>query len=343
MGVTKRSPVRGVAALAMLLVAAVAGCSSKSDDTASQAKTPDKVVYITGFGSFGRDAYIWVAKQKGYFKAANIDVQIEPGNGSNNERELAAGKAQFSAIDLSAAILQISKAPSPLGIRAIAAIQQNSMSAIMALPGSGIARPQDLAGKTIAVTPGGVEELLFPNYAKLAGFDGSKVKFVSSSAAQLPQMLATSQVNAISQFVVGQPTVQAVVKSKSLTVLPYSDYIKDLYGNALFTTTSLIKSNPDLVKRFRDALLKGLNDSLADPDGAGKILQQNVPTANATSAAAELSLMKQYVQGTAGATVGGLTPDRVGQMVDTLHDAGAIQKTVDADTIVDFDLVPKQG
>jgi NitT/TauT family transport system substrate-binding protein len=326
-------------ALAAALVATAGGCTSKNNDSTSQSK-PDKVVYITSFGNFGRDAYVWVAKDKGYFKDANIDVEIQPGTGTNNVQNVAAGKAQFSVVDFTGAVLQISNAKAPLGIQAVAAIQQNSMAAVMALNSSGISQPKDLEGKTIADSPGSVVQMLFPTYAKLAGVDSSKVKFVSGSAQQLPQLLANGTVNAIDQFVVGQPTVQAVA-GKPITVLAYSKYIGDLYGNALWTSTSLIAKNPGLVKRFRDALLKGLNDSLADPDGAGKILAKNVPTANATSAAAELRLMKGYVEGTG--PVGEITSDRVARMVAILQGAGAISKPIDPNTLVDFDLVPNQS
>jgi NitT/TauT family transport system substrate-binding protein len=323
-----------VALAAVVMVAG--GCTSKTNGTASQAK-PDKVIYVTSFGNFGRDAYVWVAKEKGYFKAANIDVQIEAGTGTNNVQEVASGKAQFTAVDFSGGIIQISKATSPLNIRAIAAIQQTSMAALMALPGAGISQPSDLVGKTIASTPGSVDQLLFPTYAKLAGFDPSKTKFVSGQATQLAQMLATHQVDAIDQFVVGQPSIQAVVKQQPV-VLPFSKYIGDLYGNALWTSTSLIQSNPGLVKRFRDALMKGLTDALADPTGAGKILQKNVPTANPTSAAAELTLMKNYVE--SGGAVGNITSDRTAQMVAILQGSGAIPKAIAPNDLVDFNLVP---
>jgi NitT/TauT family transport system substrate-binding protein len=329
--------------LVAVLVATTAGCSSKSSDGASQSSKPDKVTYVTSFGNFGRDSYVWVAKEKGYVKDANIDIQIQPGTGADNEKDLASGKAQFSTIDLSAAILQISNAEatkSPLDIQAVAAIQQLSMSAIMTLPTSGITQPKDLAGKKIGIQPGGVEQKLFPTYAKLAGFDSSGVTWVTGSAQQLPLMLAQKQVDAVTQFVVGEPTVEAISHNTNLTVLPFSKYIGDLYGNALFTSKSLIQKDPDLVKRFRDALLKGLTDALNDPDGAGAIIKKNVPTANPTSAAAELRLMKNYVEGTGA--VGEMTPDKVAQMVAILEGAGAIKSALDPKTLVDFDLVPSK-
>lgn len=337
-----------VAVATVAALVAAAGCSSKSGDSSAKTGAPDKITYITSFGNFGRDAYVWVAKDKGYFKAANLDVTIEPGTGTTNVQNVATDKAQFTAVDFAGAILQFDKARdsgATLPIQAVAAIQQNSMAAVMAVSGSGITRPADLAGKKIADTPGSVVKLLFPAYAQRAGFDASHIQWVTSSPQQLPQLLATGGVNAVDQFVVGVPSVQHVLqqkdKTKTVTVLPFSDYIGDLYGNALWTSKKEIQQHPDVVRRFRDALLKGLQDALADPDGAGRILAKNVPTANAEAAAGELKLMKGYVGvGTKTTPLGGISETRVAKMVAVLQSVGAISHPIDPKTLVDFDFVP---
>jgi NitT/TauT family transport system substrate-binding protein len=330
---------RALIAVALAAALVASGCTGAEDSNDNSNKAPDKVTYITSFGNFGRDAYVWVAKQKGYFKDAGIDVTIEPGTGTTNVQLVASGKAQFTAVDFSGAILQVTKATSPLNIRAVGAIQQHSMAAIMALGGTGITAPKDLANKTVADTPGSVVKLLFPTYAKLAGVDSSKVTFITGQAPQLPQMLAGGQVQAIGQFVIGKPTVSAVAGGKDVVVLPYSDFISDLYGNALWTTKSLIESKPDLVKRFRDALLRGLVDALNDPAGAGKTLAAAVPTAKAEAAAAELTLMKSYVEPVPNnGTVGSIDDGRVARMVAILQASGAIPRAVDPNELVDFSM-----
>ena len=43
--------------------------------------------------------------------------------------------------------------------------------------------------------------------------------------------LAQHKVDAIGQFVVGKPTIEGIAKGKTAVVLPYSDYLPDLYGN----------------------------------------------------------------------------------------------------------------
>lgn len=337
----RRPRVAAAAALAVALIV-LGACSSGSDDpTGNAGKAPDKVTYITSFGQFGRDSYIWMAIEKGYFKDANIDVTVVPGKGTNNVKDVASNKAQFTAVDLTGALLQVDKATSPLGIVAVAAIQQNAMAAVFVPADSNITKPSDLAGKNIADTPGSTVELLFPTYAKLAGFDSSGVKFTVGQAQNLPSMLASGQVDAVDQFVVGQPTVEKMT-GKKIRVFPYSDYMSDLYGNALWTNQETLTKNPDLVKRFRDALLKGLRDAVNDPQGAAQALAKHVPGTNVDAAAAELTIMKSYTLTVPnGGAFGTLDKDRVARGIAVLQGAGALSKAIDPASVIDFDMVPK--
>ena len=52
-----------------------AGCSGGSADAgaSSSGQALEKVTYLTSFGTFGRDAYAYVAKEKGYFRDAGFD------------------------------------------------------------------------------------------------------------------------------------------------------------------------------------------------------------------------------------------------------------------------------
>src|SRR5262245_65299460 len=101
-----------LAAMAAVLVAA-AGCAKAAEPAAasvpSQA-TVDKVTYVTGFGAVGRDAFAWVAKEKGYFRDAGIDVTIQLGAGTDqNLSALTAGQAQFACIDMTGVMVQEGK------------------------------------------------------------------------------------------------------------------------------------------------------------------------------------------------------------------------------------------
>jgi len=335
----------GAVALAAVLVIA-AGCSDSTDSPTTTenggANAPlEKVTYLTSFGNFGRDAYAWVAKDKGFFEEAGFDVDIKPGNGTGeNIKNIVSGQAQFTPIDLTGGLLTMGTGQATDFV-AVAAVQQRTMAAIISLEGNGITTPKDLEGKKLADTPGSVVRNLFPTYAQLAGVDASKVEFVNGDAATLIGTLASGTVDGIGQFVVGKPTVETVAKGKKAVVLPYSDVMTDLYGNVLITSTKLANEKPEMVKKFTAALLKGLDYSIANPAESGEILKKNVPTAIPAAAAAELELMGAFVKGnTAGAASGALDTNRVARSIAILQGAGAIPDGMTPDKIINFSLVP---
>ncbi|TMM40613.1 MAG: ABC transporter substrate-binding protein [Actinobacteria bacterium] len=329
------------AAATALLVAA--GCTSGSGAANKNNPAPiEKVTYATGFGQFGRDAYVYVGIDKGYFRDAGIDVTVKPGTGTgDNLKQLTAGNIDFAPVDFTGAMILIGGGQVQ-GVTAVAAIHQRTLACIMTLDGRNISSPKDLEGHTVGDPTGSTIGLMFPTYAKLAGIDASRVKFVNIAAQQLPQTLASGTVDTIGQFVVGVPTIEKAAGGKKAVVLPYSDFINDVYGNVLVTSTKLAQQKPDLVKKFTAALMKSLQYAVNNPEEAGKILHSHVPTQDATVAAGELKLMKQYVNSSSsGAAIGALDQQRIARSIALMQGANAIPAGLTPDRLVDFGLTPK--
>lgn len=322
---------------AVLLAFVLVSCGGSPAGT-----TSDKVDYLTSFGSFGRDAYAYVAQEKGFFDQAGLDVTITPGTGSVDVLKLVAGgRADFGIADFTATTITMAKEKLPTTV--VAAVQQRSLAAIVALEGKGITKPADLAGKQIGDQPGSTNQLMFPVYAKAAGIDPAAVKFVPAAPPALPQLLAAGQVDAIGQFVVGAPLIEAAAQGHKAVVLPYGDLVPDLYGNAVVTSKELAARDPELVRRFTSALLKGLQYSIEHPDELGQILKKHQPTQDAKVAAAEMTLMGPYVR-SADATgpIGQVTEERVAKIIRTLVEAGAVPAdSVRPADLVSFSLSPR--
>jgi NitT/TauT family transport system substrate-binding protein len=333
---------RAIALVALAAtVISTAGCSKNDPAPQEQAaKQPDKVTYVTAFGAVGRDAFAWVALKKGYFKDAGLDVTIQLGAAvDQNLSALAAGQAQFAALDLTGAMIQAGKGTFK-DFRAIAAIHQQTLVSIVGLEGGKVAQPKDLEGKKVGAATGSVNQLLFPAYAQLAGVDPKKVTFVNVAPPQLPALLASGQVDALSTFLIGRGGIEKAA-GKPAVILPYSDYLSDLYGNALVTSADLTTKNPDMVKRFRDAALKALQWTIDNPAEAAQILKDANPTADLASATGEIKLMTPYVKpSTAKAPFGGLDQQKVARAIAILQGAGLIPSGLTPDAVVKFDLTP---
>jgi NitT/TauT family transport system substrate-binding protein len=337
----RRSVIALVTVLGLALVSACNNDDNKSNEAGSGLT---KVSYLTSFNTFGREAYAYVALDKGYFKDAGFDVKINPGSGTVDVMKLVAGgQADYGIGDFTATVITLGKQKLP--VTTVGMIHQRSMAAIMTLEGYGINSPKDLVGKQVGDQPGSTNTVMFPVYAKAVGIDPTSVKFVPSPPPALPNLLATKKVDAIGQFVVGKPLIEkADPNHRKAVVLPYGDKLPDLYGNTILTRSDLAKDHPDQVKKFTGALLKGLQDTYDDPAGAAAILKKYVPNTDLAVATEELNIMKKYIKpdGFDG-PLGDVDVDRVKKIISLLDESGAIKPagSVKPEDVVTMSLAPK--
>jgi NitT/TauT family transport system substrate-binding protein len=319
---------------------AAAGCSGGSK---TSTKPLEKITYLTAYGTFGRDGFIYVAKERGYFADAGFDVDIKVGAGTGaNIKQILAGSAMFTPVDTTGCLLAAGGKNKVSGFTAVAGIHQRTLASIISLKGNGITQPRDLENKTLSDLPGSINRSLFPTYAKLADFDYKTVKWVDATPATVLSNLTSGKFLGIGQFVVGKATIETMAKGREAVVLPYSDYLADLYGNSLITSTAYAKKNPDKVKTFTAALLKGLSDSVANPAEMAKILKKYVPATNLQAATAEMNLMVPYVlSAAAGVQVGALEIERIERCIAILQGSGQIDPGLAPEQVVSVDLVPK--
>jgi NitT/TauT family transport system substrate-binding protein len=327
-----------LAPAAMLAAACTSNKKTTSGATTGTNRSLDSVTYMTAFGTFGREGYVYVADAKGFFRDNGIEVKIVAGNGQpQNLQALVNNQHQFMSQDSSQALILMSKGLKD--VRFIGAIHQRTVIALMALAASGITRPQDLQGKTIGYG-GQAPFLLYPAYARLAGFDPKATTWKPVTPQQLPALLAQKKVDAIGQFVTGTPLIKAVAK-QDVVVLPYSDFLADLYGNVLVTNETMLKTKPDLVHRFNKALMKGLAYSVANPEESGTLINKAISTTPAAVATAELKVMQPYVN-INGTAVGALDQSRVSRAIALMTSIGVVQQgTLSPESVVDFGFVPK--
>jgi len=177
---------------------------------------------------------------------------------------------------------------------------------------SGMAKPKDLEGKKLADTAFSAVPKLFDAYAKAANIDASKVTWLVAAADTLPGMLTTGRADGIGQFTVGEPLLAKSAAPKQVLALSYADAGLDLYGNGIIASDSIIKSNPDLVRRFVTATMQGLKDAIANPQEAGAIMNKHHREVDADVAAGETKI------------VGTLTGQPLGVL-----DAGQVKKAIE--------------
>jgi NitT/TauT family transport system substrate-binding protein len=278
--------------LSAAALASAGAAQARMDAPAQQPLA--KIVYGTGFGVLGRDAFVHVASRLGYYRAEGIEVEIVPGAGTvDTMRQLVSGRRDIGFGDVNAVVL--TRANEGIPVKAVYLVSQNILSTYIALRESGIATAKDLEGKTIADAPGATTTVLFPLYAKRAGIDASKVRFVPAAPPTLPSLLASKRTDLVAQFILGLPLMSAAA-GKPVVSFPYFKYFPGFVGTALLVSDDWIAKNPGLLRRFLRATDKGLRYALSNPGRAGAILNEMEPLANPVIAAQELKLLKPHAR-----------------------------------------------
>jgi NitT/TauT family transport system substrate-binding protein len=282
-----------------------------------RASAVDNVTLITDFGYNGRHAYFFVAIEKGYYKQADLEVKVVRGQGSVDAiRQVGANNAIVGFAD--AGSLVLARGNDQIPVKLVAIVYAKPPQAIFCREDSGIRQPKDLEGTSIANPAGGATVDMFPVYAKTAGFDASKVKWIVAGSDALPGLLAGNRVPCVGQFTVGEPLLRMQAAPAKLVRLAFADAGVSFYGNGIIATDATIATKPDILRRFAAATIRGMQDAFANPEEAGRIINKYHPTIDVAVAKGETEAVAELAQ-VKGRELGLIDPARVEETIAVVN------------------------
>jgi len=265
---------RNLATLALATVLLVAGCSNTPAGTPNTTPgTPDAVT--VGVIAILDVAPIYLGKQKDFFTKRNINLTLtQATGGAAIVPAVVSGQYQFGFSNM-VSLLLASGNGLPLKVvcngNNSTGVDGSDFAALMVKADSPIKTAADLAGKTVAAnTLKNIVDTSVRASVRKAGGDPKAVKFVELPFPQQPAALQSGQVDAV--FVV-EPFQQAVLAQGGRKIASsYVDAAPNLVVATYFTSQQLMSSNPDLVKRFTEAMKESLAYADAHPDEARQII-----------------------------------------------------------------------
>lgn len=290
------------------------------------AHAADEITFVTDFGYLGRHAYYFVALEKGYYEENDLDVNIVRGQGSADAvKQVAAGSAEMGFADAAAVIL--GRGNDQVPVKMVAVVYAKPPHAIFTLKDSGISSPKDLEGRSIADAPASAIPRLFPAYAKAANIDPSKVKWTVVASDAIPATLALGRADAVGYYSISEAILKKAIGDKELVQLKYADTGMDFYSNGIIASEEILQSNPDLVRRFVSATLRGLEYAIENPEEAAGILNSYHSQIDIDVGAAEVRAVGGLVDAD---NPGGIDLNRMQQTVDIVAGAFDLKNAVSA-------------
>ena len=207
----------------------------------------------------------YYGKERGFYSAEKIDLTINEGRGSaNTVQVVAAGSDTFGLADSSSVVLTASKGAD---VKSVMSLLNSTGFAVVSLASTGIRTPKDLEGKRLALSPGDPLGQLFQALAAVNGVDTSKISMVQVDPAAKVVSVLEKKADAL---LGGADDQFFLIKQRGIepAALRFADYGANIVGMTILTKGDVIKSNPDLVRRFVRATARSWEESKKNPGAA---------------------------------------------------------------------------
>lgn len=269
-------------------------------------------------------APLYVAIDKGYFKDGGIEIEFDYSLETDAVSLVGASNLQFAVVSGEQVLLARAQG---LPIVYVCAWYQQYPVSVASKVQQAITTPSDLRDKKIGL-PGlyganyiGLDALLFS-----AGLSEKDVTLDSIGFNQVAA-LAADQDQAVSVYTTNEP-VQLEAQGYKLNEIRVADYVQ-LAGNGLITNEATIRQNPDLVKRMTDAFLKGLADTIANPDEAYTSSGNYVPDLAKADATTQKEVLARSIELWKTSHLGASDPQAWQNMQNTLLKMGLLKQPLD--------------
>lgn len=210
---------------------------------------------------------------------------------------------------------------------AIAVIYRETPEALTSKKTLNIKEPRDLIGKTVGVVYGD-DENLYRIMLKKNGIDEKSINEVPALTG-ISQIL-TDKVDAKMAYEMND-AVLLELEGEDVNVLSFRDYGVKVYADTIFTTKEMIENNPEKVKKFLRASIKGWREAINNPE---KAINQLLEVNSSLNYEHQLG----YLNGSIPII---LTDQKIGfsekavwqEMIDNLYEFGTIKNKIDVNQV----------
>lgn len=237
-----------------LLLAACGDDDAAPPATSEDGPAPRTLTFMAGFRAQANLPFVavYVAQAKGYFAEEQLTVDIRHSSGQDEHLKLLlAGEVDFTT---GTAAQLLARRAGGLPVRAVALFGQRGDQGFVARASSGIERPADFTGRTIGFKAGVVPAELKALLAT-AGLTEDDVKL--QGVGFDPRVFIEGGLDVYPVFLSNEP--YAIRRAGvDVRVFDPADYGVSTLGLTFLAHEDTVRDDPDLVRRFLRATLRGV-------------------------------------------------------------------------------------
>lgn len=264
-----KAMIRCLSFLTLLLL--LVGCQSQ------ESEGKEKVQLFLDWTPNTNHTGIYVAKEKGFFEEEGLDVEIMLPGEVSTEQIIGSGKGQFGISFQS----QVTQARSEnLPIVSIAAIIQKDTSGYYTPKSKGIETPKDFEGRVYGAYGSELEKASLQAVMNKEGGDASKINMVQ--VGNTDYFIAMERdIDFVSIFY-AWTGIEGELRGADMNFIQPADFAPELdtYSPLIITSDDMIENDPETVQAFINAVYKGYEFAINNPEEAADILIEAEPDLN---------------------------------------------------------------
>lgn len=325
-----------------LIASAVALCVK----LACVASAADAVSFRLDWTLSGYHLPFYWAKDKGYYAAENLDVDIKEGAGSGKTVALMAG--QQDDIGLADFMFMSVGAAKGMKLKGIFGEVQDGAWAVISHADAPIKKPQDLIGRSVATTAD--HKSMLDLLLAINKISADQVKIQVTSPATRNTVFVNGQVESFISVVIGSP-LDLVVRAKQgrgrpVHFMPFADFGIAPMGQGLLAHERVIVEKPDMLRRFVRASARAL-DEIVKPERTEEAVNVAMRLSGAREERRESvklqwleTVPRLHTKNTEGRPYGWMSDKDWGVSVDILLKTGQLEKPIPPQGLYTNEFVP---
>ena len=262
-----------IAALIALMLAAACAPVAPAAQSEEAPAALKEVTLMLGWTPNTNYTGIYVARDKGWYEEAGLDVEIVLPGQSDVHKVVGAGSADFGFSYQEGATFARDEGVPVVSVAAI--IQHNTSGfASRSSAGMGITTPTDMAGKRYGAFGSPIEYPTLDLLMQCEGGTAEDIEFIDIGWADFLSVTEADQVDFVWIFY-GWGGINAELQGVELDIIMLKDYldcIPDYYTPILITSEALIAEDPETVRAFVETSARGYAFAIESPTEAADIL-----------------------------------------------------------------------
>ena len=262
---------------AVLVMTAVACGNTSNTDGEKDIKDLEKITFVLDWTPNTNHTGLYVAQAKGFFEEAGLDVEIVQPPEDGAEVMVASGKAQFG-VSFQDTLASAFAGEDALPVTAVASVIQHNTSGIISRAGEGMDTPKGMEGHSYATWNSPIELATLEEVVKADGGDFSKEELIPRTVTDEVSALKTKSVDSIWIFY-AWAGVKTELEGLETDYFAFADIdpVFDYYTPVIISGNEYLEENPETAKAFLEALSKGYEFAIENPEEAADILCDAVP------------------------------------------------------------------